>query len=226
MREASAPRTLLCLTLCSKRLGTISKSSASKATEKRAENGLLQSWWRSLRLGEFSNPRRLRKRLLKCSIGGRELTRVFSLLISPRSLAPWMPPFCEVVPDALPTPLVVSPNLFQIFFGGADEPVSQTQQSNQCSPSRFLLRFSNSSCSGAFSESNRSRWTTVPPAKKLYFSDHVLNVSSRMDAVVFGSPSSQFFDLTPSCFDASVARNTRSLNEHDHLRINTCLNNC
>ena len=40
MREASAPRTLLCLTLCSKRLGTISKSSASKATEKRARERL------------------------------------------------------------------------------------------------------------------------------------------------------------------------------------------
>src|SRR6185437_9597240 len=167
MREASAPRTLLGLTLCSKQLGTISKSSASKATEKRAENGLLQSWWRSLRLGEFSNPRRLRKRLLKCSIGGRN-SRAFFFVISPRSLVRWMPPFCEVVPDALTTPLVVSPNLFQIFFGGADEPVSQTQQSNQCFPSRFLLRFSYSSCSGALSESNRSM-TTVPPAKMFIF---------------------------------------------------------
>jgi hypothetical protein len=41
---------------------------------------------------------------------------------------------------------------------------------------------------------------------------HVLNVSSGMDAVVFLSPSSQFFDLSPSRFDASIARNTRSLN--------------
>jgi hypothetical protein len=57
---------------------------------------------------------------------------------------------------------------FKYFFGGADEPVSQTQQSNQYPPSRFLLPFSDSSCSGVYSESNPPRWAAVPQSKKSY----------------------------------------------------------